>query len=77
MEKFVFNLDNVVMPTKAMPKKTKKNNYCVQVTDKYYSSGYAVELHENLTKEAAIALYKQCERAYPREAYRVIWGSND
>ena len=53
------------------------NNYYVQVTDKYYSSGCAVELQENLTKEAAIALYKQCERAYPREAYRVIWGSND
>ncbi len=53
------------------------NNYYVQVTDKYYSSGYAVELQENMTKEEAIALYKKCERAYPREAYRVIWGSND
>ena len=77
MEKFVFNLDNVVMPTKALPKKTKKSNYYVQVTDKYYSSGCAVELQENMTKEEAIALYKKCERAYPRESYRVVWGSND
>ena len=53
------------------------NSYYVQVTDKYYSSGCAVELQENMTKEEAIALYKKCERVYPREAYRVVWGSND
>tara|TARA_R110000868_G_scaffold57571_1_gene177754 strand:- start:19 stop:186 length:168 start_codon:yes stop_codon:yes gene_type:complete len=54
------------------------NKYYVMVTDKYYSSDCcAIELQENMTKEEAIALYKKCERAYPREAYRVIWGSND